>query len=187
MSVNLVILIGNLTRDAEVRTVGQNQVAKFGLATSEKFRKQDGTIGENTEFHNVELWGQAGVHQYLVKGQQVYVQGSIKTDRWQAEDGSERTALKIKAFSVQLLGSRPQQSAPAAPSPYPQGFVPTPAPPQTRRAPAPPAPPVPPAPQSAAPSGIPPYAQQAGHEYANQFRQTATAPAGNYDDFPPDF
>ena len=46
MSVNLVILVGNLTRDAEVRTVGQQQVAKFGLATSERFRKQDGTQGE---------------------------------------------------------------------------------------------------------------------------------------------
>ena len=115
MSVNRFIGIGNITRDAEVRTVGQQQVAKFGLAMSEKYRKNDGTIGENTEFINVELWGQAGVHQYLVKGQMIYVDGSIKTDKWQGQDGQWHYETKVRAFSVQLIGARPQQQAPAQP------------------------------------------------------------------------
>ena len=192
MSVNLVILVGNLTRDAEVRTVGQQQVAKFGLATSERFRKQDGTQGESTEFHNIELWGNTGVYPYLVKGQSLYVQGSIKTDRFTGQDGQERTATKIKAFSVQLLGPKPQQAAPAAPQ-YP-GYAPqyaqpqAPAyPPQYRTAPAPPVPPVPPAPPAPAPApqqaSLPLYAQQAGHEYA----QDAAPSGGDYDDLPPGF
>ena len=193
MSVNLVILVGNLTRDAEVRTVGQQQVAKFGLATSERFRKQDGTQGESTEFHNIELWGNTGVYPYLVKGQSLYVQGSIKTDRFTGQDGQERTAVKIKAFSVQLLGPKPQQAAPAAPQ-YP-GYAPqyaqpqAPAyPPQYRTVPpAPPVPPVPPAPPAPAPapqqSTLPLYAQQAGHEYA----QDAAPAGGDYDDLPAGF
>lgn len=154
MSVNRVILIGNLTRDAEVRTVGQNQVARFGLATSNKYRNASGEAVEETEFHNVELWGNAGVHRYLLKGQQVYVEGSIKTDRWQDNQGGEHSVVKIKAFTLQLLGSRPaapqqpvmQQQAPAYP-PQPgygqQAFNRTPS-----------APPTPPTPQrTAAPWG----------------------------------
>ena len=190
MSVNLVILVGNLTRDAEVRTVGQQQVAKFGLATSERFRKQDGTQGESTEFHNIELWGNTGVYPYLVKGQSLYVQGSIKTDRFTGQDGQERTAVKIKAFSVQLLGPKPQQAAPAAPQ-YP-GYAPQYAQPQApayhpqyRTAPAPPVPPVPPAPAPAPQqSTLPPYVQQAAHEYASG---QAAVPVSVFDDLPEDF
>lgn len=148
MSVNKVILVGNLTRDAEVRTVGQNQVARFGLATSNKYRNASGETVEETEFHNVELWGNAGVHRYLLKGQQVFVEGSIKTDRWQDNQGGEHSVVKVKAFTLQLLGSRPaapqqpqqpmmQQQAPAYP-PQPgygqQAY---------NRPPAPPTPPVP--------------------------------------------
>ena len=105
--------IGNLTRDAEVRTVGQSQVAKFGLAISEKFKKQDGTVSETTEFFDVELWGQAGVHQYLVKGQQAFVEGSIRTQQWTGNDGQTRKSTFIRATSIQLLGQRPQQPAQA--------------------------------------------------------------------------
>lgn len=119
MSVNKVILIGNLTRDAEVRTVGQNQVAKLGLATSNKYRNASGETVEETEFHTVELWGNAGVHPYLVKGQLVFVEGSIKTDKWTDQQGEERSLVKIKAFTIQLLGSRPapRQQEPQAQPP----------------------------------------------------------------------
>jgi len=182
MSVNKVILVGNLARDAEVRQVGQSQVAKFGLATSERFRKQDGTVGESTEFHNIELWGNAGVYPYLVKGQTLYVEGSIKTDKYVGNDGQERTATKIKAFTVQLVGPRPQQAAPAAPQ-YAQqpafpGYPAAPAAPAPRRA-APPVPPVPPAPPVPQP-GVPQYAQQAAHDYA----QEQAAPGASFDDLP---
>lgn len=183
MSVNLVILVGNLTRDAEVRQVGQSQVAKFGLATSERYRKADGTTAEVTEFHNVELWGAAGVYPYLVKGQCVYVQGTIRTDRYTGQDGQERTAVKIKAQSVQLVGARPQQQA--APQEFQQtqtappqfrqgGFAPA---PQGYGAPVPPTPPTPPVPPAPSAPQMPQYAQQAGQEYAQQF-------VGLYDDLP---
>lgn len=171
MSINKVICIGNLTRDAEVRTVGQNQVAKVGLAMTEKFRKQDGTIGENTEFIDIEVWGQAGVYPYLLKGQMVYVEGSFKTQKWTGQDGAQHQQTFIKAASIQLLGPRPQAQQPAAapraaapapqyPAAPPQGYAPqqqAPAPPAYPQypphtaAPAPvpqrPAPPTPPAPQ----------------------------------------
>ena len=180
MSVNKVILIGNLTRDAEVRTVGQNQVAKFGLATSEKYRGSDGEVKEATEFHNIELWGNTGVYQYLRKGQTLFVEGSIRTEKYTGNDGQERTTVKIKAFTVQLVGARPQQSAPAAPQYAPQPAYPAyptaPAAPAPRRA----APPVPPIPPAAPTPGVPQYAQQAAHDYV----QEQALPLGPTDDLP---
>lgn len=197
MSINKFIGIGNITRDAEIRNVGDLPVAKFGLAMSERYRKRDGDYGENTEFINVELWGQAGVYQYLVKGQMVYVEGSIKTDKWQGQDGQQRSETKIRAVTVQLLGSRPQTQQQAhQPAPQPQPQYPqyqqapaypaaaqrtAPAPQQPPQYPAYPTPaPAPaqnpaPAPQYQQPSGRPIYPQ-----YAPQPQQNAV------DDLPPD-
>lgn len=104
MSVNKVFIIGNITRDAEVREVGQNKVAKFSVATSERYRKSNGEYEEETEFHEVTLWGSEKIHSYLTKGRQVCVEGSIKTERWTASDGSERRKTVIKAQRVDLLG-----------------------------------------------------------------------------------
>lgn len=121
MSVNKVILLGNLTSDPQVRVVGQSQVAAFGLATNERFKKADGTIVENTEFHNIELWGNAGVIQYLRKGTPVYIEGSIKTDKWQDQNGQNHSVTKIRAATLQLVGNKPQQAAPQQQyPPYPQ-------------------------------------------------------------------
>lgn len=146
MSVNKVILVGNITRDAEVRTVGQNQVVRFGLATNNKYRNSQGETIEETEFHNIEYWGGAGVHQYLKKGQQVYVEGSIKTDKWTGQDGQEKSTVKIKASSLQLLGLR-QQSQQGQASAQPQRPQQRPAPqPPRQQKPAPPSPVPPPIP-----------------------------------------
>lgn len=112
--------IGNITRDPEVRQVAQTQVAKFGLAMNEKYRKPDGTIGENTEFIDVELWNQSSIFQYLTKGQLIYVEGSLKTDKWVDKDGYNRTTTKVKAFTVKLLGPRPQTQSAPSPAPAPQ-------------------------------------------------------------------
>ena len=109
-SVNMVILIGNITRDAETRTAGQSAVARFGLATSEKFKDRNGAVVEETEFHDIELWGSEGVHQYLKRGQQVYVQGSIKTDKWTDSQNQAREKKVIKARVVNLLGGRRETS-----------------------------------------------------------------------------
>lgn len=114
-SKNFVLLIGNLTRDAETRTAGNTPVAKFGLATSERYKDRNGESHEDTEFHTVELWGNQGVHAYLKKGTEVCITGSIKTDKWTGQDGQERRATIIRAFDLQLLGSPKQrEDAPAA-------------------------------------------------------------------------
>lgn len=132
-SVNLVILVGNIGADADVRTVGQNQVAKFRLATTERFRKQDGDTVETTEWHTIELWGSAGIYPYLVKGQQVYVRGSIRTEEWTGNDGHTRTDKKIRALDIQLIGdSRKKQDQPAP------AATPAPAPSQKKSLPLPP-------------------------------------------------
>lgn len=170
MSINKVILVGNLTKDAEIRTVGQQQVASFGLATSERFTDRNGQKQELTEFHNIELWGSAGAYPYLKKGTQVYVEGSIKTDKWTDQQGQPHEAKKIRAFTLQLVGQRPQQPAQQPPQPQYQ----QPVPPQYQQ-PIPPAgypgAPQNPQQQSYAPIATP---QQAP---AQQYRQPAPPPA----------
>ena len=120
MSINKVYLLGNLTRDAEIRSVGDSQVASFGLATSERYTDRSGERREQTEFHNVELWGNNGVHQYLKKGTQVFIEGSIRTEKWNDQNGQQRQVTKIRASQIQLVGSRPQQTQQAAPQQQPQ-------------------------------------------------------------------
>ena len=130
MSINKFIGVGNITRDAEVRQVGQNNVAKFSIAMNEKFKKQDGTIGENTEYLDVEYWGNTNVHQFLTKGQLVYVEGPIKTEKWTGNDGVTKSSTKVRAMTIQLLGSKrenAQAPAPAQPTP-PQAPAPAPYP-----------------------------------------------------------
>lgn len=130
MSYQQVIIHGNLTRDAEVRQVGQSQVAKTGVAVSEKFRKQDGTTGENTEFFDIELWDKTPVYPYLKKGQQVLVIGQFRTEKWQDQNGQPRESKKVRVNTIQLCGSRPAQPQAQTPAP---GYAPAPgyqAPPQ---------------------------------------------------------
>jgi len=187
-SVNKVQIIGNIgTESPEIRQVGQNTVAKFSVATSERFKRQDGSVAEETTWHRVELWGNTGVHPYLVRGTSVYVEGSYKTNEWTDQQGVKHRDYYIKAFTVQLLGGRPQneQAAPApapayAPAPpqgqpayAPQTYQPRPAnaPPTPPNYPAPPAPPAPPQyaqppmpPQAPAPTAFPPQPSNSGVE-----------------------
>lgn len=145
MSLNRFMGIGNLTRNVEVREVGQNKVARFAIAMNENYKKQDGTVVETTEFLEVEYWGNSGVFQYLLKGQQVFVEGSLRTEKWTGNDGVEKTTIKLKAREIQLLGNRQQpqqQQAPAQPQyqqPAPQRpQAPRPPVPQQQRPPVPP-------------------------------------------------
>ncbi len=109
--VNKVILIGNLGKDPEVRyTQGGQAVANLRIATSRSWTdKQSGQRKEETEWHDVEVWGtqaeQCG--EYLAKGRQVYVEGRLKTDKWQdKQSGQERSRVKVVADSVRFLGGR---------------------------------------------------------------------------------
>ena len=128
MSINKVIMVGNLGQNAESRQVGQSTVINFSIAMTEKFSNAQGQVQERTEWANVEYWGNPNIAQYLVKGQQVYVEGSLRTDKWQDQNGQMHSATKIRAFNIQLLGSRPQAQQPvqqqvqqqAPPAPYRQ-------------------------------------------------------------------
>ena len=107
MSVNRVMLIGNLGKDPEVRfTPSGRAVARFPLATSEVWNDQEGQRQERTEWHNVVVWGKQAEScgQYLAKGRQVYVEGSIRTRQYDDKDGNRRYITEIIAQRVQFLG-----------------------------------------------------------------------------------
>jgi len=110
MSVNKVILVGNLARDPEVRYLPSSQtVAKFTLATSDSFSDRAGAKQERTEWHNITVWGKQAelCGQYLKKGRQAYIEGRISNQTYEAKDGSgKRYRTEIVAQRVQFLGGR---------------------------------------------------------------------------------
>ena len=99
-SVNKVIIVGNLGKDAEVRnTQGGNQVANLRIATSERWKdKTSGEWQEQTEWHTVVMWGQLAevAGRYAVKGAKVYVEGQLKTRKWKDKDGNDRYSTEIE-------------------------------------------------------------------------------------------
>src|SRR6476660_9057717 len=106
-SVNKVILVGNLSRDAELRyTPGGAAVAKFSLATTEVWNDKGGQRQERTEWHNIDLWGKQAesLSEYLVKGKQVYVEGRLQTDEYTDKEGNKRKSTKVRCDRVVLLG-----------------------------------------------------------------------------------
>lgn len=110
-SVNKVIIVGNLGRDPEMRTFPSgDQVANVTIATTDRWRdKNTGENKESTEWHRVVFNGRLAeiVGQYLRKGSQVYVEGSLRTRKWTDQaTGQERYATEIRADSMQMLGSR---------------------------------------------------------------------------------
>jgi single-strand DNA-binding protein len=107
MSVNKVILVGNLGRDPEVRfTGGGRAVAKFPVATSETWNDAEGSRQERTEWHNIVVWGKQAetCGQYLQKGRQVYIEGSIRTRQYDDKEGNKRYITEVQAQRVQFLG-----------------------------------------------------------------------------------
>lgn len=106
-SVNKVILVGNLGRDAEVRyTPGGAAVCRFSIATTEVWNDKGGQRQERTEWHNIDLWGKQAesLSEYLVKGKQVYIEGRLQTDEYTDKDGVKRKATKVRCDRVTLLG-----------------------------------------------------------------------------------
>lgn len=107
--VNKVILIGNLGQDPEVKHLeGDRVVANLRLATTESYKDRSGQRVENTEWHDLELWeGLARIaEQYLKKGSQIYVEGKIKSDTWQDEQGNNRKRMRIRVNNLTMLGSK---------------------------------------------------------------------------------
>ncbi len=144
MSVNKVILVGNVGKDPETRYLDENTaVCKFSLATSEVYRNKEGEKITQTEWHNIVLWrGLAQVaEKYVKKGSQLFIEGRIRSRSYDDRDGNKRYITEIVGDNMQMLGRKsdsnqgnadyqepqsqateqPQQAAPAsAPAPQPQ-------------------------------------------------------------------
>ena len=109
-TVNKVILVGNLGRDAEVRrTPGGAAVSTLSLATTESWTdKSSGERVERTEWHRVVLWGKQAetLNDYLKKGKQIYVEGKLQTRKWQDRDGNDKYTTEIRSDRIVLLGGR---------------------------------------------------------------------------------
>jgi single-strand DNA-binding protein len=106
-SVNKVILVGNLGRDAELRyTPGGAAVATLNMATTEVWNDKAGQRQEKTEWHRVVLWGKTAesLGEYLTKGKQIYIEGRLQTRQWDDKDGNKRYTTEIRADRVVLLG-----------------------------------------------------------------------------------
>jgi len=109
MSMNKILLLGRLGKDPELRyTPSQVAVCKFSLATSEKRKDQTGNYVEQTEWHNIVVFGKVAelCNQYLKKGRQAFIEGRIQTRKWQDKEGKDRYTTEIIAGSVQFLGGR---------------------------------------------------------------------------------
>ncbi len=109
-SVNKVILVGNLGADPEVRYLPSGDaVANIRLATTDRYKdKQSGEFKEMTEWHRVSFFGRLAeiVNEYLKKGSSVYIEGRIRTRKYQAQDGTDRYSTEIVADQMQMLGGR---------------------------------------------------------------------------------
>ena len=117
MSVNKVILVGNVGKDPELRyTSSGTAVTTFSLATSERFKDKSGEQQEKTEWHNIVAWRNLAeiCGKYLQKGKQVYIEGKIQTRSYEDRDGNKKYITEIVADQMQMLGgkveSKPQQS-----------------------------------------------------------------------------
>jgi len=107
--VNKVILIGHLGADPETRAMPSGMtVANIRMATTESFKDKSGEWQERTEWHNVALFGRMGevAGEYLRKGSQVYVEGRLRTRKWQDKQGNDRYTTEIVANDMQMLGGR---------------------------------------------------------------------------------
>lgn len=111
-SLNKVILIGNLTRDPEVRfTPNGTPVANFGLAINRKWTNKQGEKVEGVDYINIVVWGRLAelCGDYISKGSPVAVDGRLQSRSWETEDGSKRSTIEVVAENVQFLGRKPSE------------------------------------------------------------------------------
>ena len=117
MSFNRVILLGNLTRDVEMKFVANNKaVANIGLALNHKYTTADGEKREEVTFVDAEVWGKTAetINQYFSKGSKILIEGRLKLDQWKDQkDGTNRTKLKVVVESFSFVGNKKADSKPA--------------------------------------------------------------------------
>lgn len=125
MSVNKCLFIGNLTAAPEIRTMPNGeQVANFTIALNERYKAKDGNVVENVEYVRIVLYRRLAeiAGQYLTKGSQVYIEGRLKTRKWQDGNGQDRYTTEIQGDNLQMLGGRqdePKQSKQSKAKPEP--------------------------------------------------------------------
>lgn len=125
-SYNKVILMGNLTRDPEVKYLPSGTaVANFGIAINERYTDRDsGEQRENVCFVDVEAWNRQAeiASEYLSKGSPIFIEGSLRFDSWETPEGEKRSKLKVRVFNIRLIGGR--QDGDDAGSGYTQATTP---------------------------------------------------------------
>ena len=125
MSVNKCLFIGNLTADPEIRTMPNGeQAANFSIALNERYKAKDGNVVENVEYVRIVLYRRLAeiAGQYLTKGSQVYIEGRLKTRKWQDSNGQDRYTTEIQGDNLQMLGGRqdePKQAKASKAKPEP--------------------------------------------------------------------
>lgn len=108
-SFNKVILMGNMTRDPQLRYLPSNTaVCEFGLAVNRRWRDRDGNMKEDTCFVDVSAFGKPGetINQYMAKGRQILVEGHLRFDSWTGQDGQKRSKLSVVVENFQFVGAR---------------------------------------------------------------------------------
>lgn len=105
-SVNRVTLLGHLGRDPEIKQINGQSMANFSIATTDKYKNKAGEIVEDTEWHNIVIWGKLAdiVGKWLSKGSAVYLEGKLKTNKWE-KDGVTRYSTNVICDKMQMLGS----------------------------------------------------------------------------------
>ena len=107
-NLNKVMLIGNLTRDPELKyTPGNQAVCEVGLAVNRKYRTKDGEDREETTFVDCEAWGKQAevIKQYMTKGKPLFIEGRLKLDTWEDKDGGKRSKMRVVIENFQFLGA----------------------------------------------------------------------------------
>jgi single-strand DNA-binding protein len=109
-NLNKVMLMGNLTRDVELKQIaGNTSVAEIGLAINRRFKDREGNPREETTFVDCEAWGRTAevMSQYLSKGKPVFIEGRLKLDTWQDQTGAKRSKMRVVVEGFQFIGGRP--------------------------------------------------------------------------------
>jgi single-strand DNA-binding protein len=130
-SFNRVILMGNLTRDVELRYIQNGMaVTDIGLAVNDRRKGQNGEWIEEVTFIDVTVWGRSAevMSEYLSKGSPVFIEGRLKLDSWEGQDGQKRSKLKVICERMQLIGAKGQgsQGRPEGGGPRPASNRPSP-------------------------------------------------------------
>lgn len=126
---NKVHLMGNLTRDPELRVTPKGTpVCAFGMAVNRTFRGADDETREETTFVDIEAWGKQAeiISKYCVKGGPLFVEGRLKLDSWESKEGEKRSKLKVVLENMQLLGGRSQDGATPRATSNPEANAPQP-------------------------------------------------------------